>query len=258
MTIQATLTVTVLFAFIAASIYAYVGWRLNKRVISDSEPRLAWRFFTVWWYGLAASTLINGLINLLGALGVTNLPLYVTATYLNLQVSCIALLGLFYYLVYLYTGNSRWLVPLAVFYTVAYVVLVYYVTLSEPVSIALEPWNTSLDYRIPFTGPFIVILVALLFASQIFGGFVYFTLYFRVPEVTQKFRIFLVSWSIIVWFLIPFVSVAAGLDGQDWWEIFSRLLGLAAAWSVLTAYWPPEWLKQRYEVLSLADEARGE
>ena len=64
------------------------------------------------------------------------------------------------------------------------------------------------------------------------------------------------SWSIIVWFLIPFVSVAAGLDGQDWREIFSRLLGLAAAWTILLAYWPPQWLKQRYEILSLADEAR--
>ena len=255
MTIQATLTVSVIFAFLAAGIYAYTGWRLSKRVIAASESRLAWQFFTVWWYGLAASTLLNGLLNLMGALGVTNLALYVTATYLNLQVSCIALLGLFYYLIYLYTGNGRWLAPLAIFYTLAYVVLIYYVTRSEPVSVDLEPWNASLAYRTPLTGPFIVLLVALLFASQLLGGFVYFTLYFRVPDVTQKFRILLVSWSIIFWFLIPFVSVAAGLDGQDWWEIFSRLLGLAAAWTILLAYWPPQWLKQRYEILSLADEA---
>ena len=258
MTIQATLTVSVIFAFLAASIYAYTGWRLSRRAISASESRLAWQFFTLWWYGLAASTLINGLLNLLGALGVTDLALYVTGTYLNLQVSCIALLGLFYYLIYLYTGNSRWLTPLAIFYTLAYAVLVYYVTYSEPVRVALEPWSASLTYRIPFTGPFIVMLVVLLFASQLLGGFVYFTLYFRVPDVTQKFRILLVSWSIIVWFLIPFVSVAAGLDGHDWWEIFSRLLGLAAAWTTLMAYWPPQWLKQRYAVLSLADEAQAQ
>ena len=256
MTIQSTLLLSVVFALIAASIYAYAGWRLNKRVISASESRLAWQFFTMWWYGLAASTLIGGLLNLMGALGLTNLALYVTATYMNLLISCIALLGLFYYLIYLFTGNSQWLKPLVVFYALAYIVLVYYVTYSEPVDVTLEPWSASLAYRIPMTGPFIVILVALLFASQIFGGFVYFTLYFRVPDVTQKYRILLVSWSIILWFLIPFVGIAAGLQRQDWWEIFSRLLGLAAAWTTLLAYWPPQWLKRRYGMLSLADEKR--
>ncbi|HEY9527589.1 MAG TPA: hypothetical protein VIR02_10925 [Anaerolineales bacterium] len=256
MTIQSTLILSVVFALIAASIYAYAGWRLNKRVISASESRLAWQFFTVWWYGLAASTLIGGLLNLMGALGLTNLALYVTATYMNLLISCVALLGLFYYLIYLFTGNGQWLKPLVVFYALAYIVLVYYVTSSEPVDVTLEPWSASLAYRIPMTGPFIVILVALLFASQIFGGFVYFTLYFRVPDVTQKYRILLVSWSIILWFLIPFVGIAAGLQRQDWWEIFSRLLGLAAARTTLLAYWPPQWLKRRYRILSLADEKR--
>jgi hypothetical protein len=256
MATQATLTVSVLFALIAAGIYAYVGWRLSRRVIPAADSRLAWRFFTVWWYGLAASALIGGLLNLLGALQTTNLALFVTVTYFNLQISCVALLGLFYYLIYLYTGNSRWLTPLAIFYTLAYVLLVYYVTSSEPVSVALERWGATLVYRTPLTGPFIVILVALLFASQILGGFVYFRLYFRVQDVTQKYRILLVSWSIIVWFLIPFVGIAAGLEEADWWQIFSRLLGLAAAWTSLMAYWPPRWLKQRFQILSLADETR--
>jgi hypothetical protein len=65
----------------------------------------------------------------------------------------------------------------------------------------------------------------------------------------------LVSWSIIIWFLSPFVGIAAGLEGQDWWQIVSRFIGLASALITLMAYIPPQWLKQRYGILSLSDES---
>jgi hypothetical protein len=256
MTIQSTLVLSALFALLAASIYAYVGWRLSQRLISSSESRVAWQSFTVWWYGLAATTLIGGLLNLFGALGLTILPLFITATYVNILVICIALLGLLYYLIYLFTGNSRLLMPLAIFYIVYYTLLVYYITASIPENINLEHWSTSLAYRTPLTGPFFVLLIALLLLPQIIGGLAYFTLYFRVPEVTQKYRIVLVSWSIIIWFLTPFVGFATGLGQQDWWQIVSRLIGLAAALTILMAYLPPRWLKQRYGIISLVEESR--
>ena len=254
MTIQSTLIFSVIFAVLAAGIYAYVGWRLSKRRIPSSESRVAWRFFTVWWYGLAATTLIIGLLNLLGALGVTDLALFVTATYVNLQISCLALLGLFYYLIYLFTGNSRWLVPLTVLYTLYYILLVYYITASDPLNVTLEPWRAGLAYRTPLTGPVIAILVVLLFVSQVIGGLAYFTLYFQVPDVTQKYRILLVSWSIIIWFISPLATLLGGWGEQDWWQIASRLLGLTAALTILAAYLPPRWLKQRYGIVSITDE----
>lgn len=254
MTIQSTLILSATFASIAASIYAYIGWRLSKRVVSSAESRVAWGFFTVWWYGLAATTSIDGLLNLLAALGLKDLPLFVTANYVSLLLSCVALLGLFYYLIFLFTGNSGWLKPLAVLYTIAYILLVYFMTASNPLDVTLQPWDASLTYEVPPAGPFVVILIVLLFASQIIGGFAYFTLYFQVPDATQKYRILLVSWSIIIWFLSPFVGIAAGLGEQDWWQLASRFLGLAAATTILLAYQPPQWLKQRYGILSLSDE----
>ena len=87
--------------------------------------------------------------------------------------------------------------------------------------------------------------------SQIIGGLAYFTLYFRVSDVTQKYRILLVSWSIIIWFLSPYCARAGGLAEQDWWQLASRLIGLAAALTILMAYLPPRWLKQRYGIVSL-------
>jgi hypothetical protein len=254
MTIQSTLLLSTLFALVAASIYAYVGWRLSKRHVSSPEGRVAWQSFTVWWYGLAATSLIGGFLNLLGAMGRTDLAIFVTASYVNLQVGCLALLGLIYYLIYLFTGNSRWLMPLAVLYTLYYMLLVYFMTVSDPINVTLEPWSAAVAYRYPPTGPAVVFLLALLFASPIFGGLVYFMLYFRVSDLTQKFRILLVSWSIIVWFLSPFAAIAGGLSEQDWWQLVSRLIGLAAALTILIAYLPPHWLKERYGIVSLSDE----
>ena len=97
-------------------------------------------------------------------------------------------------------------------------------------------------------------LIVLLLLPQIIGGFAYFTLYFRVTETTQKYRILLVSWSIIIWFLSPLAALAGGLAEQDWWQLASRLIGLAAALTILIAYLPPRWLKQRYGIISLPDE----
>jgi hypothetical protein len=254
MTIQSTLLFSAFFALAAASIYAYVGWRLSRRVVASSEAKLAWQSFTVWWYGLAATTLIGGLLNLFGALGLTILPLFITATYINLLVICLALWGLLYYLIYLFTGKSQWLVPLGIFYLLYYALLVYYITASMPEGIQLDRWRAALDYRVPLTGPFYAFVIVLLLLPQIIGGLAYFTLYFQVPGVTQKYRVLLVSWSIIIWFLSPLLALMSGLSEQDWWQIASRLIGLAAALTILMAYLPPRWLKQRYGIVSLHDE----
>ena len=256
MTNQPTLLFSALFAVTAASIYSYVGWRLSKRVISSSEARLAWGSFTIWWYGIAATTLIGGFLSLFGAFDLTSLPLFVTATYINILVICLALWGLLYYLIYLFTGNRRLLIPLAVFYMTYYVLLVYYITASIPGDVNVGRWSATLAYRTPLTGPFFGLLIVLLLLPQILGGFAYFTLYFRVSDATQKYRILLVSSSIIVWFLSPFVALAGGLAEQDWWQFVSRLIGLAAALTILMAYLPPRWLKQRYGIISLSDESQ--
>jgi hypothetical protein len=254
MTNQPTLLFSAFFAVIAASIYSYVGWRLSKRVISSSDARLAWGSFTIWWYGLAATTLIGGFQNLFGVVGLTSLPLFVTATYVNILVICLALWGLLYYLIYLFTGNRRLLPPLAVFYMIYYILLVYYITASIPGNVNVGRWSTTLTYRVPLTGPFFVILLVFLLLPQIIGGFAYFTLYFRVTDVTQKYRVLLVSLSIIVWFLSPLIALSGGVAQQDWWQFASRFIGLAAALIILMAYLPPRWLKQRYGIISLSDE----
>ena len=257
MTIQPTLLFSALFAMVTAGVYIYVGWRLSKRVISSSRAQLAWGSFTVWWYALAATSLVSAFLSLFGALGITSLPIFVTANYINLLILCLALCGLLYYLIYLFTGSSnRSLILLAVFYLIYYTLLVYYITASAPEGVNVGRWSTSLDYHSELTGPFFGLILALLLFPQIIGGLAYFSLYFRVSDMTQKYRILLVSWSIIIWFTSPLLARVGGLSQLDWWQLISRCIGLAAALTILIAYLPPRWLKQRYGILSVNDEIR--
>jgi len=252
-----TLLFSALFAVIVSVIYGYAGWLLSKRVISSPEAQKAWNLFTVWWYALGVTTLIGGLQNFLGAINLENLPVFLTAAYVNILVICVALWGLLYYLIYLFTGSSRSFTTLIVFYASYYVMLVYYITAGMPHDVNINRWSTSISYSQPQTGPFFGLVIALLLLPQILGGIAYFTLYFRVTSATQKYRVLLVSVSIIVWFLSPLVAVIGGLSQYDWWQLASRFIGLAAALTILAAYLPPRWIKERYGIISLSEETRA-
>ena len=99
------------------------------------------------------------------------------------------------------------------------------------------------------------LIVILLIFPQVIAGIAYFTLYFSVKEVTQKYRVAVVSGSIIIWFLSAFIASISGLSQYDWWQIASRLIGLGATLAILMAYRPIPWIKQRLGVESIAEES---
>src|SRR5215216_1971242 len=139
--IQLTLLFGALFSTLSAGIYFYVGWVLSRRHSSTADSRLAWRLFVVWWYALALSNLISAAQSLLGGLGLIGLPLFTTFTLLNLLAICVALYGLVFYLLYLFTGSRKVLGPLSVFYISYYTLLVYYVQASIPMNVVVERWR---------------------------------------------------------------------------------------------------------------------
>lgn len=251
---QPTLLFGAIFSLAIGGIYYYVGRALSQRRVALPDSHLAWTLFVVWWYGLAGTTLAGGVLSLLGAFGATNLQVFVTITQVNLLAICVALYGLMYYLLYLFTGNRRLLTPLTVFYIVYYVLLVYWSQSSLPIGVTLGRWSATLKYQQQNTGPLFVIVLLLLVIPQIIGSLAYFTLYFRVKTATQKYRILLVSWSIIIWFLSAFLASISGLARQDWWQIISRLIGLGAALTILMAYQPLGWIKRRFGITSISEE----
>lgn len=252
--VEPTLIFGTIFSILSAGIYFYVAHTLGKRKTVSPDARVAWNLFVVWWYAMAGVTFANGILNLVGAFGLTSLPLFLTITQLELLVVCIALHGLMYYLLYIFTGNKKALPLLTVFYIVYYFLLMYYLNLSIPIGVSINRWNVGVDYQQQPTGPFVTLLLVLFVFPQIIGSLAYFTLYFRVKEVTQKYRVALVSWSIIIWFLSSFIASISGLSQYDWWQVTSRMIGLGATLGILMAYRPVSWIKNRLGVSSIIEE----
>lgn len=251
---QPTLLFGALLAIVSAGIYYYVGRVLQRRHTSSADSRLAWRLFIAWWYALATTSLCSGFLSLLGSMGITSLPLFATITLMNILALCVALYGLVYYLLYLYTGSRKILIPLSVFYILYYMLLVYFVQARQPIDVEIRRWQATLVYQNEIRGPLFSIAVTLLFLPPILGAIAYLLLYFRVETITQKYRILLVSLSIIVWFLSSSLATLSGLSGLDIWQVISRIIGVGAALAILLAYQPPLWVRQRFGVTSLMEE----
>ena len=251
--IQPTLLFGATMAILSAGIYFYVGRVLSLRRQSSPGAAMAWGMFVVWWYALSGATFSGAILSLLGAFGVIGLPLFTTITLMNLLTTCVALFGLMYYLLYLFTGSNRILTPLAIFYIVYYNLLVYFIEASNPVGVTVNRWSANLEYQNLIRGPLFLVAFSLLVFPQIIGSLAYFTLYFQVQSSTQRYRILLVSWSIIIWFASSFLAGISGFSQQDWWQIASRVISLGAALTILFAYQPPAWIKRRFGVVAIAE-----
>lgn len=247
-----TLAAAGVFALAAAAVYAYVGARLARRRVS-AEARRAAMMFSAWWFALAGTTALTGLQVLAAAAGVTALAPYQAIAHLNLLLVCIALAGLMHYLAYLFTGRDL-LVPLAALYGVLYVGLVFILAGAGAQGLEVHRWSVAIDYARPIEGTTRIALVALILVPQLLGALAYFSLYFRMREPTQRYRIALVSWSIIGWFGSALVASSSGLAQADEWQLASRAIGLLAALTILLAYHPPAFVRRRYGIVSITEE----
>ncbi len=253
---SATLAASAAFAVASAMLYFVVGAVVRNRVVNDDEE-LPNAGFVAWWWGLAASTLIGAGLTLTAAAGYTSLRLWLATTFVNLLLICIALGGLLYYLGYLFTGRRSLWVPLTIFYLVYFGLLADFILAGDPVGVLVERWQVSIDYATDTAGSLLfAIVILLLIGPQIVGALAYFTLFFRVDDRTSRYRVALVSWSIIFWFSSSLVASFSTLGDQDWWQIASRFIALAAATTVLVAYRPPRWIRETFHVKSVEARAK--
>ncbi len=247
---DATLTVAVIYGVLVTILYAYVGRSVGGRQVSP-QARLAQQLFVIWWYGLAASSLIGAVQTILYINGRLSVVMFSVLGQLVLLLIIVALWGLLYYLVYLYTGSRRSIIPLSIFYVAFYVVLLA-MSLTNPVERLVDDgWSITGEPALEFSRIAGILLTLVLIGPQIGAGLAYFRLYFKVDDRTQKYRIALVSWSIIVWFGLATLGSLAQLSDVTAWQWISRFLGLAAALTILAAYRPPGWVQRKYGIKAL-------
>lgn len=251
---EAAFLLATLLSLATGAVYGYVGWRLSRRRVSGPS-RLASGLFTAWWFTLCGFTLAGALVRLGAWAGVVDLPMYLTWTYLSLLAVCFALWALLYYLVYLLTGSRRLMTPLSVLYVLAYVAGVYVVSAGRAEALAVERWTVKLQYAQAPHPLAATLLLATILGPPIVAAAGYFRLYFRVEGATQRYRVGLVSVTFLTWFLSAMLAAASELNRVEWWPVASGVIGLLAALLIYLAYRPPGYVRRRYGVRAVDEEA---
>jgi len=232
---------------VVASVYLYVGHVVGRRRVSF-EARTATNMFAVWWYALALLSFIGGVSDVLTGFEVTELAPYVAVLYLYFAPLCIALAALLFYLVFLFTGSRASLLPIFIAYGLFYVYLLGLISYYNPVGVHLQDGKIAWDFERSSSSYVGLILLILLLVPQVLGALAYASLFFHVRERTQRYRIALVSGSILTWFGSSLAASLAGVGKTFWWPYVSQMVGILAALTILAAYRPPEWVRRRLHV----------
>lgn len=234
----------------AAAIFTSVGILLVRRH-HPREARVPGRMFGVWWGGLAALTLtagpgVNGgaLALLAWARGIEHVGGATILVFAILWIlfACMALWGLLAYLIYLFSGRDV-TQSLAVGYAALFAFFAWVAVQEAPQRLADATWGVTVAYERPLSGPALAALLAFLELPQIGGAIAYATLYPKAGSRAGRYRIGLVSGALVVWLGFSLTVGVLQVNSSPPWLLTARLLGLASALTILSAYVPPPGMR---------------
>ncbi len=246
------LLVASLVDVVSGIFFLVVGILVSRREVSREE-RLAVRMFTAWWYALAGLTIVSGLANNGGLLGVVTAiagtaaitPSVASRFVLAwLLLSCVALWGLLGYLVYLFRGKSH-AAPLGAFYAGLFVVFTLVALRESPQGVVVSQFGVRVVNLYPVAGWVLIVLLLFLVLPQIVGAIAYASLYRQVEDPAARYRVASVSASLVAWIGLSFLAAALRVETTDGWLVFARFLALASATAILIAYAPPPFIRRR-------------
>lgn len=234
--------------------YAWVGWKLSLRPVSQ-RGQLAQHQFTLWWYGLALLTALGGLSSVLAGLGLWNLSLVWLDIDVGILLLTIVLWGLVGYLIFLYTGKYH-LWPLTLFYIVDYLVIQYYVISEMPVGYTVAYGKVVTTYAATASAPLTVLAGVLLLAPELIAILAYLSLIMQVESRELRFRISVVGVSLLGWWGLALLPDFGGPNGGVW-QLVSPLLGTLPAIAIVLGYFPPSWLRTRLRLQNISPALQG-
>lgn len=223
---------------LSALVFVSVGRAVTKRPVSPDLLNVR-NAFGAWWYGLGVSSLLGVVqIAAFAATAGSDPALLTGISIISVASLCIALWGLLYYLVVLFTNSQRWRWPLAACYAVFFAAILYLVLRLNPTGYHLEGYQLTTDQAESLQGNgFVLGFVLVLLLPQMLAALAYLSLYRKVQDPVQRRRVLLVGLSILLWFGSGFVgSLVPNAARSPWWQLGSRLFGLAAAGVIYYAY----------------------
>ncbi|HJQ93177.1 MAG TPA: hypothetical protein VJ874_02705 [Candidatus Thermoplasmatota archaeon] len=254
-----TLALSAAGSLLTSALYLYIGHVLRRRSVSQ-EARLANRMFVLWWQALGSLGLAGVGILLLHMAGGLEVWIYQTFLTIGLLGLFLALWGLQFYLVYLYTGSKRSFLPLGVFYGLLFVATMALMEfIGPPERLVDNGWSLQREPDVDLGPAFGLAFSLLIIGPQLVAAIAYARLFAKTRDRTQRYRIALVTGSIIVWFGSGLVATGAQVSDDLAYQLFSRLIGVAGALVILMAYKPPHWIRAKWGIHSITedDQARS-
>lgn len=221
-----TLLVASLLAIVTGAVYLAIGVHYARRAVAARVQA----YFALYWLGLAFFGLSDGAWSILVPLADPPLALGVTILYLKTIFGSIGFFGLVYYLTYLYRGDERAKVPLAVFYGLAFSLVLYSYVAADPVGQEVQTWRSGLVYAHP-GGAFGTIAVLLLFAPPLLAAIAYARLRSRTTDPRARRRILVTSVALGVFFGTTMLAWLASF--ASWWPLAEKLLALGSGIAVV-------------------------
>lgn len=244
---SATLLIAGAVALLVAGVYAHVGRHVLARNGHSPGAARAMTMFALWWWALAANIAAGGTFILAASFGWTDLAAQVTYALVQRLLLSISLLGLMGYLLYLLTGRHH-LLPLLACYGAFFALQVYSVNAGHPAAVYVGDWRTDLVYATPAPRALQVLNFAWLVGPPVAGALAYFRLFFRLHDATQRYRIALISWALIVWWVVAVLAGQHEMFGSQLFQVVNRFVGLGAALVILAAFEPPGWVRRHWGV----------
>jgi hypothetical protein len=233
------------FQVCAAALYAWVASLVYQRELSG-EGRRANALFATWWLALGLVLLLAPLYSVPPVLGYRDLALAVTLLNALLLLIVVAIWGLVYYLVYLYTGNARWFWPLTVAYGTLAVGLLYLIAWADPTGFEADG---TLHLEHELVGPPAVAFGLLFSLPIVVAALAYGSLFFRVADRGPRYRIAMVAGAFLFQFGWSTVSNVTGISrtyrGALWLQLLSDVITVLVAVVVVMAFRPPRAIRQR-------------
>lgn len=235
------------------AVFVFVGAFVLRRATARAAIP-AQRAFAFWWFGIAGSTAVAGLgvdggvLGLVAAaLGPERVPVPVLVAFLLAWtlLACMGLAGLLMHLLYIFRGRlaAR---GIGVAYGAIFLLFAAATLAQRPKALVDNVWGVQVAYHAPIEGAALVALLLLLVLPQIGGALAYGSLFFRVEGAPARYRIALVSSSLVVWLGVSLAAAAFRVQTTGAWLLFERALALAAASVVLAAYLPPRWARELF------------
>lgn len=237
-----TLLIAGVIAAVVAASYAYVAWELWRRGGFAPERRPLW-YFAVWWGALAANLAGVSATYFLAANGALDLPLQVASSHLQRLLLSVSMTGLLAYLLFILTGRDL-VRPLAIVYAAYFAISIYSLAAAQPDSVFIGAWRTDINYANAAPAWTNLLSLALIVTPPIVCG-VAFLVASRRASRPQRYRMRLVSFAIVFWWVVAVAAGQRALLDMDAFQASHRFLSLLAALVVLAAYHPPRWARAK-------------